>query len=79
MIEEAAGLSTYKESGKEALHTMQATAQNTTRLRDLEEELVQQTEVLQQQADDAKAYQAHQKTYQHAHMLLTFDALDEAH
>jgi chromosome segregation protein len=56
-IEEAAGISKYKERRKETEQRMQHTRDNLDRLKDLQSELNKQLEKLQQQAKVAEKYQ----------------------
>ncbi|HLX54088.1 MAG TPA: chromosome segregation protein SMC [Aquella sp.] len=56
-LEEAAGVSKYREKRKEAIARLQDTKENLVRLEDIQGQLVKQIETLQIQATDAKRYQ----------------------
>ncbi|WP_025732218.1 chromosome segregation protein SMC [Carnimonas nigrificans] len=56
-LEEAAGISKYKERRRETENRMRRTEENLERLNDLREELDKQLERLKRQADAAKRYQ----------------------
>ncbi len=60
-LEEAAGISKYKERRRETENRMRHTHENLTRINDLREELDKQLEKLQRQAKTAEKY----KTYKH--------------
>ena len=55
-LEEAAGISKYKERRKETEHRIRHTRENLERLRDLREEIEKQLTHLQRQAQDAERY-----------------------
>jgi chromosome segregation protein len=57
-LEEAAGISKYKERRRETEHRIQHTRENLDRLKDLREELDKQLAHLQKQAKDAERYKA---------------------
>ncbi|SDN66908.1 chromosome segregation protein SMC [Vreelandella arcis] len=57
-LEEAAGISKYKERRRETENRMRRTQENLERLDDIREELDKQLERLQRQAEAAKRYQA---------------------
>jgi len=56
-LEEAAGVSKYREKRKEAIARLQDTKDNLVRLEDIQGQLIKQIETLQVQATDAKLYQ----------------------
>src|SRR5690606_27471091 len=57
-LEEAAGISKYKERRKETEHRIRHTRENLERLRDLREEIDKQLTHLQRQAKDAERYKS---------------------
>ena len=64
-LEEAAGISKYKERRRETENRMRRTQENLERLEDIREELDKQLEKLKRQADAAKRYQTlQQEEYQ---------------
>jgi chromosome segregation protein len=65
-IEEAAGISKYKERRKETEHRMQATKENIVRLNDIQNELEKQLQHLRHQANAANRY----KDYKEKQRLL---------
>jgi chromosome segregation protein len=56
-LEEAAGVSKYREKRKEAIARLQDTKENLVRVEDIQGQLIKQIETLQVQAVDAKRYQ----------------------
>ncbi|QEP42849.1 chromosome segregation protein SMC [Ectothiorhodospiraceae bacterium BW-2] len=64
LLEEAAGISKYKERRKETERRMTQTRDNLERLNDIREELQKQLDKLQRQADTARRYQALQQQQQ---------------
>lgn len=56
-LEEAAGVSKYREKRKDTIARLQDTKDNLVRVEDIQQQLIKQIEVLQIQADDAKHYQ----------------------
>ncbi|MDO2103143.1 hypothetical protein Q2454_26180, partial [Escherichia coli] len=58
-IEEAAGISKYKERRRETESRIRRTQENLARLTDLREELGRQLERLHRQAQSAEKYQEH--------------------
>ena len=60
-IEEAAGISKYKERRRETENRMRRTSENLERLTDLREELGRQLSHLEQQAEAAKKYKKYQQ------------------
>ncbi|MDQ8038952.1 MAG: chromosome segregation protein SMC [Rickettsiella sp.] len=65
-IEEAAGISKYKERRRETENRLEHTQENLNRLNDLREELAKQAKHLQRQANAAERY----KTFKHEERLL---------
>lgn len=57
-LEEAAGVSLYKERRKETLHRMERTQENLARVADIREELDKQLQKLEKQAEAARQYLA---------------------
>lgn len=79
-IEEAAGISKYKERRRETENRIRRTQDNLARLSDLREELTRQLERLQRQASAARHYQQLQQQQQLLRQQLTamrWRALDE--
>lgn len=75
-LEEAAGVSKYREKRKEAVARLQDTKDNLVRLEDIQGQLIKQIESLQIQASDARRYQdlhAELKTTQLVTILLKMD------
>jgi len=73
LIEEAAGISKYKERRRETENRMRRTRENLDRLEDLREELGRQIERLQRQAKNAekyKEYKAEERLLQAQHQAL---------
>lgn len=71
-IEEAAGVSKYKERRRETENRLTDTREHLQRLHDLQQELSRQTEKLEQQATAAKQYQTLKKELAHLNDLSDF-------
>ena len=82
-LEEAAGISKYKERRRETETRLQGTRENLLRLDDIRRELDEQIERLRSQAEVAQAYQRLQAELKAAQQLLWFvkkrDALEKRH
>ncbi|WP_434777716.1 chromosome segregation protein SMC [Neisseria sp. Ec49-e6-T10] len=77
-LEEAAGVSKYKERRKETEQRLQDTQDNLNRLHDLQTELERQISKLEQQAKIAAQYQTLTQTLHDKQNLLTFVRFQEA-
>lgn len=77
-IEEAAGVSKYKERRRETENRLQDTRDNLTRLADLQSEMVRQIKKLEQQAQTASHYTKLKTTMDHKQNLLSFAKLQQA-
>ena len=79
-LEEAAGISRYKERRRETEHRMRHTLENLDRLNDLREELAQRLAHLKRQATLAEKFRelkAAQRELEAEHLALQWRALDE--
>lgn len=79
-IEEAAGISKYKERRRETENRIRHTRENLERLNDLREEVGKQLEKLKRQARTAERYQelkTEERQYKGQHLALQWQALDE--
>ena len=79
-LEEAAGISKYKERRKEALSRMKRTQENLARVSDLREELGRQLEHLHKQAKAAEKYtelKSEERIYKAQLLALKWQKLDE--
>ncbi|MGE0072089.1 MAG: chromosome segregation protein SMC [Thiomonas sp.] len=79
MLEEAAGVSRYKERRRETESRLQDTRENLTRVQDILRELGSQLEHLEQQAQVASRYQALQAQAQLVQQQVWLLRRDEAH
>ena len=80
VLEEAAGISRYKERRRETEHRMRHTLENLDRLNDLREELARRLAHLQRQATLAAKYRelkAAQRELEAEHLALQWRSLDE--
>lgn len=81
-IEEAAGISKYKERRRETELRMRHTRDNLERLQDLQEELTRQLEKLKQQSRSAEKYQAYraeERQKRGQHLAMQWQAAKKAH
>lgn len=77
-IEEAAGVSKYKERRRETENRLKDTRDNLSRLSDLQSELTRQIEKLERQAKTASDYKTLKTTIDHKQNLLSFARLGQA-
>ena len=70
LVEEAAGVSKYKEKKKETLQKMERTRQNLLRLQDVLEEVKRQLDQMRRQASRAKRYKRYQEELQEIELRL---------
>lgn len=77
-IEEAAGVSKYKERRRETENRLKDTRDNLSRLSDLQSELTRQIEKLERQAQTASDYKKLKTTIDHKQNLLSFARLQQA-
>lgn len=68
-LEEAAGVSKYREKRKETVNRLQDTKANLVRLEDIQSELIKQIESLTEQAQIAKYYQSLHEDLKHKQLL----------
>ncbi|NLR74604.1 chromosome segregation protein SMC [Leeia aquatica] len=78
-LEEAAGVSKYKERRRETEHRLTDTRENLLRVDDVRAELLRQVEKLSSQAEVARQYRALQDALQQSQGLLALARQQEAH
>jgi len=76
-IEEAAGVTRYKNQKNEALRKIQSTRQNLLRVADIISELKRQMSGLKRQAKKAEIYRNYQKTIMHLDVFIALHYYDE--
>lgn len=78
IFEEAAGIRRFKQSKKEALKKLEAMESNIVRLEDIAKEVEKQRQVLEKQAEKAKAYKTDKADFEHLDKSLLYQRYKQA-